>query len=117
MQLKLSNPKIDKLKSNFFFMGILAIIIIVLWITQAVYTAFNKYVPDKEMDKLLTPLNPTLDVKTLEEFKTSRIQPSQQFQIKVVTKDGKQTETYTLDPFTNTTQVIQTASPSSVSSN
>ena len=106
MKIKLNNPKIDKTKETLFFSGILAIIIVILWIEISVYSAYNQHEPDKEMNKLLTPINPTLDLEVLREYRDSRVSPPQEFDIMVVEKEGQEINSYSLNPFTNTTNQV-----------
>lgn len=109
MKLILTNPKTEQFKSNLFFSEILAIIIVVLWIGISAYTAFSNHEPDEEMNALLTPIDPTIDINVLKQYQESRIIPPQEFEIKVVTKDKLETESYTLNPFTNTTREVNSA--------
>jgi hypothetical protein len=116
MKLHLLNPQAEKIKSTLFFSEILAVIIVVLWIGLSVYDAFSKTQPDKELDSLLKPLNPVLNVEILRQYKASRITVPEQFQITVVETEGREVNSYTLNPFTNTSTAPVPVTPGPVSS-
>jgi hypothetical protein len=115
MKLFLSNPKADQIKESLFFSGILAIIIIVLWIGVSVYGAYNNNrQADKDIQRLLTPINPTLDLEVLREYQNSRVTPPEVFEIQVVRTEGQEISSYTFNPFTNTTNTVSSPNPEEV---
>lgn len=119
MKLTQPNRSIDQLKANMFFSGILALIIIILWIGISVYNAYINQKPDTSIQSLLTPLNPTLDLETLQQFKNSRLTPSDSFTITIVTTEGNVETKKLLNPFAKTPNVVNIGSPSAapISSN
>lgn len=102
-----------KLKQDFLWVGTVTLVTVIMWITYAIYAAFQKSTVDPEITKLLTPLNSSLDQEAINII-DSRYQPPEEFTILVYADD---------DP--NSTAVIplnrnlnvpsnQTATPSAV---
>jgi hypothetical protein len=58
--------KESKFSKNLFYIAILTVITILTWIGFDVYRAFNKVEIPKNVQEQLTPLNPQVDMETLE---------------------------------------------------
>lgn len=113
MKLIQPNRQTEQLKSNLFFTGMLALIAVVLWIGISVYSAYSKSEPDQSIQSLLTPIDPTLDMTVIQQFQQSRVTPPQEFSITVAETKGAKANSYSLNPFTNSTRPLGPASPAS----
>jgi hypothetical protein len=85
-----------KLKQDLLWLGTATLVTVVIWISYAIYAAFNKTTVDSEVQKLLTPLTPTLDRVTLSSL-DNRFVPPETFPIYNVTGEGDSRKISTLN--------------------
>jgi len=116
MKLSQSNLKSDQIRANLFFLGIGALIAVILWIATSVYGAYSTDKTDEQISQLLEPIDPTLDLEVINEYQQSRVNPSTEFEITITENVGQKTNTYTLNPFTNTTTEQTLPSPTASAS-
>lgn len=114
MKLTPTNPATNRHKANLFFVEIVTLIAIIVWIAVSVYAAYSHNQLDNSIQSLLTPLTPILDIDALEQYKSTRIYPSDTFEITAVTTDNNRQTKTIINPFTATSKVVTTASPSAV---
>jgi hypothetical protein len=65
MRIIIQDVKHLKLKQDLLWVGTATLVTVIFWVAFAIYTAFNKNTIDPSVQKLLTPLNPSLDQEAL----------------------------------------------------
>ena len=115
MRLLPDNRLIGKLKINVFYMSVITLMTVVVWIGFSVYQSLSKNTVDTSIQKLITPINPTLDTDTLSQFQQSRVTPPLEFQIITLIRKNNQPVQATLDPF-NQTEISYASSAANIQS-
>ena len=87
MRIIIQDIKHLKLKQDLLWVGTTTLVTVILWVAFAIYTAFNKSTIDPSVNKLLEPLNPSLDQVALDSLK-NRFVPPEEFTILVLDKTG-----------------------------
>lgn len=65
MRIIIQDVKHLKLKQDLLWVGTATLVTVIFWVAFAIYTAFSKTSVDPSVQKLLTPLNPSLDQEAL----------------------------------------------------
>lgn len=65
----------DRLKRDFFRLSIITLVTVIIWIGITVYRVLNVNHVRPEIDKLLSPLTPALDLDTMEKVKLLEVVP------------------------------------------
>lgn len=103
MKLHLANRKLDKLKANLMYIGIITIITVLVWMGVSIYSSYSKKTIDPNIQAIIKPINPRLDSPVLINFSTSRVRPPEQFQIVSLAKEGNKITEVVFDPYARQT--------------
>lgn len=88
MRIIIQDTKHLKIKQDLLWVGTATLVTVIIWVVYAVYVAFNRSTVDTSVEKLLTPLNPSLDQAALTRL-NDRFVPPADFTILVVnSSDG-----------------------------
>lgn len=80
MRLIIEDVRHLKLREQMLILGMTTLVTVVMWITYAIYIAYNKPQVDEEVVGLLSPLDPNLDQETLTGLE-GRVAPPTEFTI------------------------------------
>lgn len=119
MRLTTTNYQRLALKQNLLWLGITVLVLVIIMTAFSIFNTYNTDTVDAEVTKMRQPLNPTIDIDTVNQLRT-RIEPSKQFTIlKLETENGQEivqpasaTPTPTPTPSTSFIDTISTQSAS-----
>ncbi len=114
MQLLQNNPVVGKLKINLLYLSVITLITALTWIGFSVYQSFSKNTIDANVQKIIKPINPTLDTAALSEYKATRKPLPEEFQIISISRQNNQTVRSVIDPFNNRKEILPIASSSTL---
>jgi hypothetical protein len=86
MRIIIQDVKHYKLKQDLLWVGTATLVTVIIWVAYSIYLAFNKTTVDPEVNRLLQPLNPSLDQQTLMSLDDRFTPPDQFTPVGVVTK-------------------------------
>ena len=75
MRLIIHNANQFKLKQDLLWVGVSTLATVIIWIIYSVYVAFTQSTVDPQINKYLTPINPTLDKAVLAQLEDRYLPP------------------------------------------
>lgn len=87
MRIIIQDTKHLKVKQDLLWVGTATLVTVIIWVVYTVYVAFNKTTIDTSVEKLLTPLNPSLDQNALASV-DDRFLPPEDFTVLVIKEEN-----------------------------
>ena len=87
MRIIIQDVKHLKIRQDLLWVGTATLVTVIMWVVYAVYATLNRSTVDPSIQKLLTPLNPSLDQEALAVL-DNRFIPPENFTILVYSGEG-----------------------------
>lgn len=116
MRLALESVRQLKFRRNLLLIGSLGLVSILIWMSYSLYDIYRKDIVDPEVDQYLKPLNPSLDLGTLESLQ-DRYEPPSDFSIIGIDRQPGVANSTTTFTITRNNQNPQASPSANVQSN
>lgn len=97
MKLTVEHPDSIRTRYNLFVIGTFTLAASVIWIGYSLYDTYSTSTVDPEVQDLLSPLDPSIDIEIINELET-RIQPPTDFVITAIGGTGNDQRIITINP-------------------
>lgn len=108
MKLQVENRKVQETRAYMFYAGLSVLVTAVIWTGFSVYSQLTMSKVDTSINKLIKPINPSLDVDFVTSFANDRLTLPERFLVKAVIEENKQKTVKEIDPFISESESVPT---------